>query len=205
MSLNPKNNINSPKFKLPSLENSTTIFKNKLFIRELLPLELFKNNINNNKIKRIKISCINCNYNINSSWPIHNTNLRNHYKNKHYNLLLDDNLDTISTTSSSNLDISNNTFNTFNSTIRKRPSFVLFDKIKYRDLLLKYIIANNLPFSIIESPTFNNLIKYLKDNLPTTSRRTIKKDLDLLYNLEFKKVKDLLNNNNSLFSIILDK
>ena len=56
MSLNPKNNINSPEFELPSLENSTTIFKNKLFIRELLPLELFNNNINNNKIKYIKIS-----------------------------------------------------------------------------------------------------------------------------------------------------
>ena len=39
--------------------------------------------------------------------------------------------------------------------------------------------------------------------MPTTSRRTIKKDLDLLYNLEFKKVKALLNNNNSLFSITL--
>ena len=204
MSLNPKNNINSPEFELPSLDNSTDVFKNNLFIRELLPLELFNIN-NNNKIKRIKISCTNCNYNINSTWPINISNLRTHYKNKHRNLLLEDNLDTISTTSSSNLDISNNIFNTFNSTIRKRPSFILFDKIKYRDLLLKYIIANNLLFSIIESPTFNNLINYLKDDLPTISSRTIKKDLDLLYNLEFRKIKDLLNNNNSLFSIILDK
>jgi len=203
MALNPKNNINSLEFELPSLENSTDVFKNNLFIRELLPLELFNNN--NNKIKPIKITCTNCNYNINSTWPINISNLRNYYKNKHRNLLLEDNLDTISTTSSSNLDISNNTFNTFNSTIRKRASFILFNKIKYRDLLLKYIIANNLPFSIIESPTFNNLINYLKDDLPTISRCTIKRDLDLLYNLEFKKIKTLLNNNNSLFSITLDK
>jgi len=131
--------------------------------------------------------------------------LQNYYKNKHNNLILEDNLDTISTTSSNNLDISNFINNTFNSTIRKRPSFILFNKIKYRDLLLKYIIANNLPFSIIESLTFNNLIDYLKDDLPTISRRTIKRDLDLLYNIEFNKIKDVLNNNNSLFSIILDE
>ena len=117
MALNPKNNINSLEFELPSLENSTDVFKNNLFTRELLPLELFDNN--NNKIKRIKITCTNCNYNINSTWPINISNLRNYYKNKHRNLLLEDNLDTISTTSSSNLDISNNIFNIFNSIIRK--------------------------------------------------------------------------------------
>jgi len=68
ISLNPKYNINSLEFKLPSLENSATIFKNNLFIRELLPLELFNNNNNNNiKIKYIKISYINYNYSINYS------------------------------------------------------------------------------------------------------------------------------------------
>ena len=209
MSINNKFNINSPKFKLPSLENSHIMFKNNLFTRELLPLENYTIT-NNKKLNRIKVSCTNCDYYTKLTWPINTTNLRSHYLNKHKNLILEDNnsnnnIDNLSTNSSSNLDINSTTSNTFNSTIRKRPSFIFFDKIKYRELLLKFIINNNLLFSLLESPSFNSLLNYLKDNLPTISRRTIKKDLDLLYNIEFQEIKELLANNTSLFLIILDK
>jgi len=49
------------------------------------------------------------------------------------------------------------------------------------------------------------LLKYLKDELPTISRKSIKNRLDILYNSEFKKLKDLLARNNSKFSITLDE
>jgi hypothetical protein len=62
-----------------------------------------------------------------------------------------------------------------------------------------------LPFSIVESSSFNNLITYLKDNIPSISRSTIKRELDTLYKLELNKLKSLLNRNNSKFSITIDE
>jgi hypothetical protein len=62
-----------------------------------------------------------------------------------------------------------------------------------------------LPFSIVESSSFNNLITYLKDDIPSISRSTIKRELDTLYKLELNKLKSLLNRNNSKFSITIDE
>ena len=62
MFINNKFNINSPKFKLLSLENSYIMFKNNLFTRELLPLENYIIT-NNKKLNRIKVNYINYNYN----------------------------------------------------------------------------------------------------------------------------------------------
>jgi len=136
-----------------------------------------------------------------------------HYKYKHRNLIhTSSNIDNIEESSSS-LDInssfsttsSSSNSNLFNSTIRKRPSFILFNKEEYRSFLLKFIINNNLPFRIVESNSFNNLLKFLKDDIPTISRRSIKEDLDKLYNKEFNKIKKKLASNISFFSLTLDK
>ena len=82
---------------------------------------------------------------------------------------------------------------------------IIFNKEEYKELLLRFIINNNLPFSIIESNSFLKLLKYINEDLPTISRGTIKNNLDLLYNKELVKVKKRLSTNNSLFSITLDE
>ena len=91
------------------------------------------------------------------------------------------------------------------NTLRKRKSFTLFNFKEYIRLILNFIINNNLLFSIIDNKSFKELLKYLKDKLPTISRKSIKNRLDILYNFEFKKLKDLLARSNSKFSITLDK
>ena len=70
---------------------------------------------------------------------------------------------------------------------------------------MNFIISNNLPFNIVDSNSFRNLLRYIKDNLPTISRDTIRNELDNLYVLETRKLKDKINNNNSKFSITLDE
>ena len=203
-----KVDILSSSFTLPALEDSFYLFKDNLFTRELLPL----NSTNSNK-NRIKIDCTNCTYSTLSSQPINTTNLKSHYKHKHRNLIHTiSNIDNIEESSSS-LDInssfsttsSSSNSNLFNSTIRKRPSFILFNKEEYRSFLLKFIINNNLPFRIVESNSFNNLLKFLKDDISTISKRSIKEDLDKLYNKEFNKIKKKLASNISFFSLTLDK
>ena len=79
---------------------------------------------------------------------------------------------------------------------------MLFNKEEYKNYLLSFIINNNLPFSIIESKSFNNLIKYLKDDLPIIGKTTIKIKLDTIYNLELNKLKVLLNKNKLIFNIL---
>ena len=91
------------------------------------------------------------------------------------------------------------------NTLRKRKSFTLFDSKEYIRLILNFIINNNLLFNIIDSKSFEGLLKYLKDKLSTISRKSIKNRLDILYNSKFKKLKDLLARNNSIFSITLDE
>jgi hypothetical protein len=58
----------------------------------------------------------------------------------------------------------------------------LFSKEDYKNYLLNFIVSNNLPFSIVESNSFKNLIRYVKDNIPTIGRTIIRKELDTLYN-----------------------
>ena len=85
---------------------------------------------------------------------------------------------------------------------------MLFNKEEYKHYLLTFILNNNLPFSIIEtleSNSFNNLIKYLKDNLLTISKTTIGKKLDAIYNLEINKLKSLLNKIISKYSITINE
>ena len=203
----------SSSFILPSLENSSSIFKNRLFNRELLAYK-------ESKKCKIKINCTSCSFSTILKWPINTTNLKRHYRNKHSSLLLESS--TINTTinntntslntsftstnidSDSNIDISSN-LSTSTSNIKKRSSYALFSKEDYRRLLLNFIIANNLSFSIVDSNSFNNLLKYLKDDLIVISRRTLKEDLDLLYNNKVKEIKALLKENNSKFSLTLDE
>ena len=114
-----KDNIKSLNFTLPLLENSAEIFKNRLFIRELLPFKEYEN-------RKVFIKCTSCNYSLISKWPINTINLKTHYNNKHYTLINNSNI----TSENSNLETnSSNTLDSFitSNFIKKRPSFVLFN------------------------------------------------------------------------------
>jgi hypothetical protein len=160
-----------------------------------------------------KAICSSCSYNTKVKWPINTTNLSTHFKVKHFNLNSssniieeDSNLEDNPTLESSSIN-TNNTLNSYfkTSNIRKRPDFIFFSKEEYKNNLLSFILSNNLPFSIVESNSFNNLLKYIKDDLPNIGRTTIRKELDIFYNLEITKLKVLLNKNYSRFSITLDE
>jgi len=200
-----KSDLLSPNLELPSISSLASIFRNRKFKLELLPYK-------ENELRLFKASCNSCNYSIKSKWPINTTNLNIHFNKKHFNLenhtidnnlILEDNSNIEN--SSINTNTTNNTLNSYFSNNKKRPSFILFSKEDYKYNLLNFIISNNLPFSIIESKTFNNLIKYLKDDLPIISRTTIRRELDIFYNLELTKLKKELSINNSLFSLTLDE
>ena len=127
-----------------------------------------------------------------------------HYRTKYFNLLNNNNtiIKDFSIKESSNIEFSSINTNTLNfyfksSNIKKKPSFILFSKEEYKNYLLAFIINNNLPFSIVKSFSFNNLIKYLKDNISIIERNTIRKELNTFYKLEINKLKSLLNRTTS--------
>ena len=53
------------------------------------------------------------------------------------------------------------------------------------DVIIKYIIANHLPFSTIENTEFLELLKYLNKDVKPICRKTLKKKLEV--NFEKKK------------------
>ena len=200
---------NSKDFKMPPLEKSAFIFKNRLFKRELLePIE--------NTLRKVKVICLECNKITIVTWPINTINFINYFKNKYLNIYSNilekennnNNINNSREDSENNINISYSSSNLtsfFSSNLRKRPSYLLFNKDNYKELLLNFIIANNLSFSILNSIYFNNLLKYLKDDLLIISRKSIKNYLDILYNSEFNKIRNKLSKNKAKFSITLDK
>ena len=141
-----KEDLLSSNLELPSIKYLAPIFKDRKFNLELLPYKEKEN-------RKFKAKCNLCNYNITTKWPINTSNLNSHFKLKHYtyinNLEENSNLEESSNIESN----STNTLNTYfkNTTIRKRPSFMLFNKKEYKNYLLTFILNNNLPFSIVES------------------------------------------------------
>jgi hypothetical protein len=200
-----KEDLLSPNLELPSIANLASIFRTRKFRLELLPYK-------EDEPRLFKAICNTCSFSTIVKWPINTSNLNIHYKNKHFNINNSINIEEDSTIEdSSNIESSSiNTNNTLNlyfksSNLRKRPSFIFFSKEEYKNNLLSFILNNNLPFSIVESTSFNNLIKYLKDDIPTIGRLTMRKELDTFYNLELNKLKSLLNKSTSRFSITLDE
>jgi len=200
-----KEDLLSPNLELPSIANLASIFRTRKFKLELLSYK-------EEETRLFKVTCCICSFNTIVKWPINISNLDRHYKTKHFNINNSINIEEDSTIeNSSNIESSsintNNTLNSYfkSSNLKKRPSFVFFSKEEYKNYLLSFILNNNLPFSIVESTSFNNLIKYLKDDIPTIGRLTMRKELDTFYNLELNKLKSLLNKNNSRFSITLDE
>lgn len=199
-----KEDLLSPTLELPSISKLASIFRTRKFILELLPYK-------EGEPRLFKAICNSYSYSTKVKQPINTSNLNTHYRLKHYTLNTSSTniIDKDSTIEDSST-IESSSINTLNSyfkspSLKKRPSFVFFSKEEYKNYLLSFIINNNLPFSIVDSPSFNNLIKYLKDNIPSISRATIRRELDTFYNVEVNKLKVLLSKNSSRFSITIDE
>ena len=188
-----KEDLRNPNLELPSNSKLASIFNTRRFKLEILPFKEGKN-------RKFLATCNLCNYNKISTWPFNTTNSNSHFENKHFTYL-----ESCIHNTSSNLDepstintISNYFSNPSNDRlVRKRPSFVLFNKEEYKNYPSNFVISNNLPFSIVDSNSFRNLLRYIKDDLPTISRHTIRNELDNLYILETRKLEDKNNNNNN--------
>lgn len=91
-------------------------------------------------------------------------------------------------------------------TLLKRKSIGDFAITEFTRLVLNFIITNNLPFSIVNSPSFRQLCYYLhKEYFTIPSRQTIRREFSLYYLDNIAGFKRILNKNSSCFSITLDE
>ncbi len=67
--------------------------------------------------------------------------------------------------------------------------------------LLKWIVKNDQPFSVVDNLHFEDLLEYLKKDIGVKSRRTIMRRLDELYDQKKHEMKERLNGFNSKFSV----
>jgi hypothetical protein len=60
-------------------------------------------------------------------------------------------------------------------------------------ILLKWIVKNDQPFSVVDNLDFEDLLEYLKTDLGVKSRTTIMRRLYELYNQKKHEMKERLN------------
>ena len=70
--------------------------------------------------------------------------------------------------------------------------------------IMKFIVKEDLPFSLVESLKFQEVINYLKPDFEIISRRTMMRRLENLYQERKDGLKDKLNSFNSKFSVTCD-
>jgi hypothetical protein len=70
----------SPNLELPSIANLASIFRTRKFTLDLLPFK-------ENKPRIFRAICSSCTFSTKVKWPINTSNLKQHYKNKHFNLI----------------------------------------------------------------------------------------------------------------------
>lgn len=90
--------------------------------------------------------------------------------------------------------------------LKKRKSNLgYYTNEEFQNKLLKFILNSDLPFSIVNSPNFRELILYLKDEVKILSRQTIRRNFTTLFNDEILILKERLVKNNSRFALTLDE
>lgn len=216
-----KEDLRSPDFRLPSLESAPPPIKFGLIKWELEPYI-------DGKERSIKLSCTECTKTYAMNWPINTSNLKYHITKDHPGLVhvlntaaRNSNIPKGDTVLSMNLDDSSEALtppiNQFyksegsespkswvTKTSRRTATHALFDKTHYKKLLLNFLLANNLPFALVESETFNQLLTYLKKDL-SISRSSIRSTLDTLYAIEVEDLKLQLAENKGGFSLTIDE
>ena len=119
-----KEDLRNPNLKLPSISKLATMFSTKNFKLEILPSKEGENR------KFLAIYNLR-NYNKISTWPFNTTNLNSYFINKYFTYL-EPSIDEISSNldKSSSINTISNYFSNLrnNKLVRKRPSFVLFNK-----------------------------------------------------------------------------
>ncbi|KAM9935759.1 hypothetical protein OXX80_004684 [Metschnikowia pulcherrima] len=218
-----KAELRSPDFELPSRERAPDAIKFKLFNWSLLPYEAGKERI-------IKLSCNMCVKSYKMKWPLNTTTLKNHVHNRHLNTIVrlqNEALESDDPMTGSILESSlvinsepTPTLEDYRGVVsapiladaslkassRSRPVHAYFQINEYKQKVLRFIIANGLPFIVLDSPTFGDLVKYLKEDLPeTVNRHTIKNDLYRLFYKEMRWLKRRIAENQSRFALTMDE
>ena len=94
-----------------------------------------------------------------------------------------------------------------------KPKKAFFDKRKMRkpfdvDIfmgkLMKWIVRSDQPFSTVDDPDFIDMMKYIKNDIDLTSRRTLMRRLDTLYSQTKGVLKAELGKIDSKFSLTCD-
>ena len=94
-----------------------------------------------------------------------------------------------------------------------KPNRRFFDKAKMKqafdedifiDKLLTWIVTSDQPFSVVDDPKFEDLLEYLKKDVTVSSRRTIMRRLDEMYEQKKEELMETLNGFKSKYSITCD-
>ncbi|QBM88248.1 hAT family C-terminal dimerization region [Metschnikowia aff. pulcherrima] len=211
----------SPDFALPSRQVAADVIHFGLFdwgLEEFQP----------NEARLINVTCSECPKKYIMNWPLNTSTLAAHFKAHHHNVLIQLRENAIqanlpaettilrsrlfdgdefgSALTSPDQSFTDDSSESKSSLHKKRPSHVMFDLLTFKLHLLKFIIANNLPFVIVDSDSFRGLLTYLKDDLPqSVTRFTVRSDLKSAFKDEMKRFRVVLASNESRFALTLDE
>ncbi|KAM9929618.1 hypothetical protein OXX59_001070 [Metschnikowia pulcherrima] len=182
--------------------------------------------------KRIKLTCAVCSKIYVHSWPINTTTLKDHFDKNHLAIkcrIMREALESSTPNDETILGTSlvgqydslqippsiDNFFSPDNnksgssqqqmSRIANGPHFLAFDPGEHTRLVLMMIIANNLPFSLVDSKTFKAHVLYLRDDAPSISRSTLRRKLTEIYEMKTLNMKEKFAANTSLFALTMDE
>lgn len=219
-----KEELLSPDLELPSRECAPDAIKFNFFDWLLFPFEADKERV-------FKLSCTVCSKVYKMKWPFNTTTLKSHIHGRHFNTIimlqnqaLDSDDPVEDSILRSSLAISGGRFTPTLENLqgvhigqssgasymltsnRVVPSHSFFQISEYRARVLRFITANSLPFIVLDSPTFKDLLKYLKEDLPgSVTRYTIKDDLHTLFWKEMRRLKGVISKNSGRFSLTMDE
>lgn len=80
-----------------------------------------------------------------------------------------------------------------------------FDRDLYKDLVLNFLIANNLPLSLVHSKTFKELLYYLNSDARGLDRKTLSTLLNTRFESCITNLIELFSNINGYFALTIDE
>ncbi|KAM9897731.1 hypothetical protein OXX69_010157 [Metschnikowia pulcherrima] len=80
---------------------------------------------------------------------------------------------------------------------------ISLDVEEYTRLLLKMLLSNNLPFSLVESDSFKQFVLYLRNEVPVISRVTLRQKLDEVFKVELQFLRQKFAENTGSFALTM--
>ncbi|KAM9901796.1 hypothetical protein OXX69_008566 [Metschnikowia pulcherrima] len=80
---------------------------------------------------------------------------------------------------------------------------VSLDVEEYIRLLLKMLLSNNLPFSLVESDSFKQFVLFLRNEVPNISRVTLRQILDEVFKVELHFLRQKFAENMGSFALTM--